>query len=74
MGTLVELGRFTQYHAEVQISGDFVDSRYYARGGYDYYDFEVDTTRAGMPASFGGFSGGRTMESVSLFDSADRQG
>lgn len=58
MGTPEELGNFTQTHAEVQISGDFVDPRSQSRGAHDYYDFEVDTQRAGMPKSFGGFSGG----------------
>jgi hypothetical protein len=58
MGTPEELGTFTQTHASVQISGDFVDPRSYSRGEHDYYDFEIDTGRAGMPQSFGGFSGG----------------
>jgi len=58
MGTPNELGTFTQTHAEVQISGDFVDPRCHFRGDHDYYDFQVDTTRAGMPKSLGGFSGG----------------
>jgi Trypsin len=58
MGTPKELGTFTKTHAEVQISGDFVDPRFHFRGEHDYYDFQVDTTRAGMPKSFGGFSGG----------------
>jgi hypothetical protein len=30
----------------------------HVRGEYDSCDFEVDTTRAGMPKSFGGFSRG----------------
>ncbi len=58
MGTPKELGTFTQTHAEVQISGDFVDPQCHSRGQHDYYDFQVDTTRAGMPKSLGGFSGG----------------
>ena len=58
MGTPEELGTFTQTHAEVQISGDFVDPRCQNHGENDYYDFEVDTQHAGMPKSFGGFSGG----------------
>jgi hypothetical protein len=58
MGTPEELGTFTQTHATVQISGDFVDPRSHFRGGHDYYDFEVDTQREGMPKNFGGFSGG----------------
>jgi hypothetical protein len=58
MGTPEELGTFTQTHAAVQISGDFVDPQSQSRGEHDYYDFEVNTERAGMPKSFGGFSGG----------------
>jgi hypothetical protein len=58
MGTPEELGSFTQYHAEVQISGDFVEPQYHSNGEHDYYDFQVDTTRPGMPKDFGGFSGG----------------
>lgn len=58
MGTPEELGTFTQTHAAVQISGDFVDPRSHIRGEHDYYDFEVDTQREGMPKSFEGFSGG----------------
>ncbi len=44
MGTPKELGTFTQTHAEVQISGDFVDPQCHSRGQHDYYDFQVDTT------------------------------
>jgi len=58
MGTPKELGIFTQNHAEVQISGRFVDVKYHHRGEYDYYDFQMDTTSPDMPKSFGGFSGG----------------
>ncbi len=58
MGTPEELGTFTPTHAEVQINGDFVDPRSQSHGEHDYYDFEVDTQREGMPKSFGGFSGG----------------
>ena len=58
MGTPEELGTFTRTHAEVQISGDFVVPRSQNHGEHDYYDFQVDTRRAGMPKSFGGFSGG----------------
>jgi len=58
MGTPEELGTFTQTHAAVQISGDFVDPQSQRRGEHDYYDFEVNTERVGMPKSFGGFSGG----------------
>src|SRR6267142_2414769 len=36
--------------------GDFCCSELRVRSEYDYCDFEVDTTRAGMPKSFGGFS------------------
>jgi hypothetical protein len=58
MGTPAELGKFTQNHADVQISGDFVEPQDRLHGEYDYFDFDVDTTRAGMPKDFGGFSGG----------------
>lgn len=58
MGTPKELGSFTQTHAEVQISGDFVHPRSQSRGEHDYCDFEIDTQREGVPKSFGGFSGG----------------
>jgi hypothetical protein len=58
MGTPEELGIFTQTHAAVQISGDFVVPQSQSRDEHDYYDFEVNTERAGMPKSFGGFSGG----------------
>jgi len=58
IGTPEELGTFTQNHAEVQISGRFVEPRYHTRGEYDYFDFPMDTTSPGMPKSFGGFSGG----------------
>jgi hypothetical protein len=58
MGTPKELGTFTQTHAQVQISGDFVDPKVHSRGQHDYYDFQVDTTRTGMLKSFGGFSSG----------------
>jgi hypothetical protein len=58
MGTPEELGSFSPNHASVQISGDFVDPRSQSSGEHDYYDFEVNTEREGMPKSFGGFSGG----------------
>jgi hypothetical protein len=58
IGTPKELGSFTKNHAEVQISGRFVDPQDHRRGEYDYFDFQMDTTSPNMPKSFGGFSGG----------------
>jgi hypothetical protein len=58
MGTPGELGTFTQSHAEVQITGRFVDPRLHNRGEHDYFDFEMDSSSPGMPKSWGGLSGG----------------
>lgn len=57
MGTPEEFGTFTQTHASVEINGSLVNPRYVS-GVQDYYDFEVDTKGAGIPNSYGGFSGG----------------
>ena len=58
IGTPKELGTFTQHHAEVQISGRFVDPHSRDNGEYDYFDVRMDTNSPDMPKSFGGFSGG----------------
>ena len=58
VGTPGDLGTFTQSHAEVQIVGRFVDPQLHYRGEYDYYDFEMDSSSADLPKSWGGLSGG----------------
>jgi hypothetical protein len=58
MGTPKELGTFSPRHADVQISGSFVNPRYHRRGKHDYFEVVMDTTAADAPKSFGGVSGG----------------
>jgi hypothetical protein len=58
VGAPGELGEFTPTHADLQISGRFVGPNHVARGQYDYFDFEMDSSAADMPRSWGGMSGG----------------
>lgn len=58
MGAPGELGRFTPTHADLQISGRFVGPYVVTHDQYDYFDFEVDSSSADMPKSWGGMSGG----------------
>jgi hypothetical protein len=58
LGTPKELGSFSPHHADVQISGSFVNPRYHRRGKQDYFDVAMDITAADAPKSFGGVSGG----------------
>jgi hypothetical protein len=58
MGTPGELGTFTQTHADVQITGRFVQPQLQDHGEYDYFNFEMDSSSPGLPKSWGGMSGG----------------
>lgn len=58
MGTPKELGTFSPNHADLQISGFFVNPRYHRCGKHDYYDVLMDTSENHAPKSFGGVSGG----------------
>lgn len=57
IGTPGELGACTETHASMEINGGHVHPKYLS-GDLDYYEFEVDTQGAGIPNSYGGFSGG----------------
>lgn len=61
MGSPHALGKFTQTHADLQISGFFMQvnsPRQARRGDFDYLDFDVDVSLPGVPEDFGGVSGG----------------
>ena len=70
MGTPGELGTFTQIHADVQITGRFVEPQPQDHGEYDYFDFEMDSSSPGMPRSWGGVSGGGLWR-VLVYDSPE---
>jgi hypothetical protein len=58
IGAPGELATFTEKHAELQILGQFAAPQEHEHGGYDYFDFQLDSTSPGMPKSWGGLSGG----------------
>lgn len=58
MGTPAELGKITDTHAELQITGMFLGPENVQHvGGFDYLDYEIER-KAGLPKHFGGVSGG----------------
>lgn len=58
MGTPAELGKITDTHAELQITGMFLGPERVRRiGTFDYLDYQIDR-KAGLPKHFGGVSGG----------------
>ena len=58
MGTPAELGKITDVHADLQITGMFLGpEKVQHAGGFDYLDYEIER-KAGLPKHFGGVSGG----------------
>lgn len=60
MGAPAAFGKFTRIHADIEINGLFanIGPGCYNRGDFDYYDLEMNLSAPGVPASFGGVSGG----------------
>lgn len=58
MGTPAALGKFTNVHADLQITGMFLGpEEKQERNGFDYLDYEIDLSFP-VPRDFGGVSGG----------------
>ncbi len=58
MGTPAALGKLTETHADLQITGMFLGPEtVHEREGLDYLDYEMDLTFP-LPRTFGGVSGG----------------
>lgn len=71
MGTPAALGRFTDTHAELQITGMFLGPETaQERDGFDYLDYEMDLSYPEVPRELGGVSGGGVWR-VFLFCSQD---
>jgi hypothetical protein len=72
MGTPEEFGKFTEQHAELDITGLFTEigARTYRHGDYDFIDLNEDVTLPGVPEDFGGVSGGGLWR-VQVFENSE---
>ena len=70
MGAPKELGTFSTNHADVQISGSFVNPEYHRRAKEDYFDVLMTTSGPNAPKSFGGVSGGGLWRILIFFSPA----